>query len=214
MKKLLFASVIMIFAATSAFAQDDKGGAYAKGQSTFSIGYGFVSPYKTLFKFNSAFFGSSAGTTTKYSNVGPVGVTYEYGVSDKISVGVQLAYGQNKNVTTEADGLGTGKPYILTQKLTQFSGILRGNYHFGSSPKFDPYIGLGLGYGNFKYTTTSNDPSDTPADFALFNIAVPTSLGVTGQVGAKYYFSDNVGLYAELGYLAGSIAQVGVTFKF
>ena len=214
MKKLLF-SVAIIFAATGTSFAQDGGGAYNKGQSTISLGYGFLSPYKTLFKLSSLYGSSSAGVTTKYSSLGPIGLTYEYGASEKISAGVQIAYGTIKNVSTEKDGLGNGKDYITTQKLDQLSVILRGNYHFGSSPKFDPYIGLGLGYGNFKYKTTSNDPTDNDAFFTqYYKISVPTSFGITGQVGAKYYFSDNIGAYAELGYLAGSFAQIGVTAKF
>ncbi|MEJ7609983.1 MAG: OmpW family outer membrane protein [Ferruginibacter sp.] len=214
MKKFLFATAIMIFAATAVSAQDSEGGAYSKGQSTVAIGYGFISPYKNLFKFTNLFAGP--GESSKYSSIGPVGLTYEYGISDKISMGLQVAYGQNKNVSTEKDGISAGKDYIVTSKLTQISAILRGNYHFGSSSKFDPYVGLGLGYGNFKYETTSNDPADNNDPFfdSFYNISVPTSFGITGQVGAKYYFSSNIGMYAELGYLAGSFAQVGINFKF
>ena len=213
MRKLFFATAILFAATTTTFAQDGDA-AYNQGQSTISVGYGFLSPYKTLFKLSSLY-GSSAGVTAKYSSLGPIGLTYEYGASEKISAGVQIAYGTLKNVTTEKDGLGTNKDYITTQKLDQLSVILRGNYHFGSSPKFDPYIGLGLGYGNFKYKTTSNDPSDNDAFFTqYYNISIPTSFGITGQVGAKYYFSDNIGAYAELGYLAGSFAQIGITAKF
>jgi outer membrane protein W len=214
MKKLICATAILFAAISSSFAQDGDA-AYNQGQSTLSVGYGFLSPYKTLFKLSSIYGGASAGVTTKYSSLGPIGLTYEYGASEKISAGVQVAYGTIKNVSTEKDGLGAGKDYITTQKLDQLSVILRGNYHFGSSSKFDPYVGLGLGYGNFKYKTTSNDPSDNDAYFSqYYNISVPTSFGITGQVGAKYYFSENIGAYAELGYLAGSFAQIGITAKF
>lgn len=215
MRKLLFSMATLFALSSTSFAQDgEEGGAYNQGQSSISVGYGFLSPFKTLFKLSSLY-GSGTGVTTKYSSLGPIGLTYEYGVSEKISAGVQVAYGTIKNVTTEKDGLGAGKNYIVTEKLDQLSVILRGNYHFGSSSKFDPYVGLGLGYGNFKYKTTSNDPADNDAYFDQFyNISVPTSFGITGQVGAKYYFSESIGAYAELGYLAGSFAQVGITAKF
>lgn len=207
-KKFLVSAAMLVMAfSTKTFAQDDA--AFVKGGSSISVGYGFISPYKTLFKLSNAFSTSSA----KFTATGPIGVTYEYGVSDKISMGAQVAYSTMKNVTTDPGAL-NGKDYIVTDKLDQLSVIIRGNYHLGSSAKFDPYVGLGLGYGNFKFKTTSNDPSDTPSDLAAFSISVPGALGITGQIGAKYYFSTSVGAYAELGYLAGSFAQVGVTLKF
>jgi outer membrane protein W len=211
MKKVLFVSAMLTLAfSTKTFAQDDA--AYAKGSSSLSLGYGFLSPYKTLFKLSSLF--SSGSTSAKFSATGPIGLTYEYGVADKISFGGQVAYSTMKNVTTTVNGLGTGKDYVATSKLDQLSVIVRGNYHMGSSAKFDPYVGLGLGYGNFKFTTTTNDPTDTPADLALFTINVPGAFGITGQLGAKYYFSSSIGAYAEIGYLAGSFAQIGITAKF
>jgi outer membrane protein W len=211
MKKLLFATAIM-FAATATFAQDGDG-AFTKGSSTISLGYGFISPYKTVLTAQNILFAGS-GITSKYSSLGPIALTYENGITDNISVGLSIGYATSKNVLTEANGLGAGKNYDITKKLDQVGVVARGNYHFGSSAKFDPYIGLGLGYYSLKYKTTSNDPTDSPADLALLNIAVPGAFGFTGQVGAKYYFSSNIAAYAELGYLVGSFAQIGVTAKF
>lgn len=210
MKKVIFVSAILIMAlSVKTFAQDGEG-AYQKGSNIVGLGYGFLSPFKTLFKN----LYPATGVTYKYTAFGPVGLTYENGISAKISVGGQVAFSTLKNVRTEKDGLGAGKDYVVTQKLNQVSAILRGNYHFGNSAKFDPYIGLGLGYANFKFTSSSNDPTDTPSDLALFNISVPGAFGFTGQLGARYYVSSNFGLYAELGYLAGSFAQLGVVLKF
>jgi outer membrane protein W len=209
MKKLLFATAIM-FAATATFAQDG-GAAYSKGQNTVSLGYGFISPYKTLFKATNILGGAIPGLTSKFTSLGPVALTYENGIADKISVGVQVGYATLKNVDTEKDGLGAGKDFIETSKLTQLAVYLRGNYHFGESEKFDPYIGLGIGYNNFKYTIEDNDPS-TGTITSLFKI--PGSVGFSGQLGAKYYFSSSIGAYAELGYLAGSFAQIGLVAKF
>jgi outer membrane protein len=213
MKKIFLSALLIAAVSVSVNAQDDDVAFVEKG-SSISLGYGFLSPYKSLFKLNNLFGTGDPDVSTKYSSLGPIALTYEYGVSEKISVGLQVGYSTNKNVTTDINGLGTGKPYITTEKLTQLSVIARGNYHFGSSSKFDPYAGLGLGYGNFTYKTTSNDPTDTPADLGLFKISVPGAFGITAQVGAKYYFSSNIGAYAEIGYLAGSFAQIGITAKF
>ncbi len=207
MKKVLF-SIAILAISTGAFAQDADV-AFTKGSSNVSLGYGFLSPYKTLFKLSS-FFGGS-GVAEKFTSTGPIGLTYEYGISEKVGIGLQLGYATMKNTQTEANGLGAGKDYVISQKLTQFSAIARGNYHFGNSAKFDPYVGAGLGYGNFKYTVKDNDTDPTDV---LPSISIPGAFGITGQLGARYYFTSNIGAFAEIGYLAGSFAQLGLTAKF
>lgn len=193
MKKLLFASAILFAASTSAFAQDG-GTAYSKGQSTVALGYGFGNIWKTGFKLTSAVNGGST------KSMGPVAVTYEYGIADKISIGATISYSSLKNTY----------PDKSSEKLTNFGIVARGNYHFGSSEKFDPYIGLGVGYYNFKYS--SLDENGNADDFGTY--VIPTSIGYSAQLGAKYYFTSNIAAFAELGYIAGGYGQIGVNFKF
>jgi outer membrane protein W len=205
MKRIIL-SLALTVATLSFYAQEDM--AFTKSSSTVSLGYGFASPYKTLFKLSNAF--GTTGVTTKLTSLGPIALTYEYGVTEKISAGLTLGYGGIKNVTTEKDGISAGKDYIQTEELNQISAVLRGNYHFGKSPKFDPYVGLGLGFYNFKYEVSDND--NTANTFPVFS--TPSAFGVTGQLGAKYYFTSSIGAYAEVGYLAGSFVQLGLTAKF
>ncbi len=206
MKKVLFVSALFMFAVSAkSIAQDDNGGAWGgQGTKVVNLGYGFGNIWKTLFKFSSGF------NDSKVTATGPIALGFEYGVAEKIGVGLQLGYGQVKSVATDKDGLGAGKDYIETSKLTSIQALVRGNYHFGSSEKFDPYIGLGLGYGNFKFTVTDNDPSST----STYKIAVPSAFGFSGALGARYYFTPNIGIYAEVGYVTGSIAQAGLVAKF
>jgi opacity protein-like surface antigen len=188
MKKVLFVSALFILAAsTKSFAQDATGAWGGKGTKVVNVGYGFGSIWKTLFKLS--------GSTVK--STGPIALGFEYGVAEKIGVGLQLGYGQIK--ATSGSGSST-----VDQKLTSFQAFARGNYHFGDSEKFDPYIGVGLGYGNFKYTSNSSSTS----------ISVPSAFGFTAALGARYYFSTNIGIYAEIGYLSGSILQLGLVAKF
>ena len=202
MKKVLFVSAILLAVSTSTFAQDDAGGAYTQGSSTVAAGYGFGSIWKKLFKLSSMFSGGSYKT----SSTGPFSLTYEYGVAEKISVGVAVSYSQVKGTYTDPSNLPEDN-YI--DKLTNFSVIARGNYHFGSSEKFDPYIGAGVGYYNFKYESVYGDGTKTGNLFAI-----PGAFGFNGQLGAKYYFSPNFGAFAEVGYVAGGFGQVGLVGKF
>ncbi len=201
MKKVLLVSAILLAASASTFAQYEDDAAYVQGQSTLSAGYGFGSIWKKLFKLSATY---SEGAY-KVSSTGPFSLTYEYGVSEKISAGIAISYSQVKGTNTDAN-----EPDLnYVETLTNFSAIARGNYHFGSSEKFDPYIGLGVGYYNFKYKYKDGKENTNNSLFAI-----PGSFGYNGQLGAKYYFTPVFGAFAEIGYVAGGFGQIGLTAKF
>jgi outer membrane protein W len=191
MKKVLLSAAVL-FAALSGNAQ-----AFTKGSSTVNLGYGFLNVNRTTFKLFT--FGDP---TAKTSSMGPVVVGYEYGVTDRISVGAQVGYGQVKTTWTDDNDK-------TTLQLNQLTAIIRGAYHFGNGENFDPYVALGVGYNNFKFTAKENDKT-----IEGFAYAVPTAIGYTAALGGNYYFSKNIGAYAEVGYTAGSLIQIGVKAKF
>jgi outer membrane protein W len=86
--------------------------------------------------------------------------------------------------------------------------MFRFNYHFATGKKIDPYVGLGIGYGSTKYT------SDTDGDdfgvIAEFKSIIP--IGTEFTIGMRYFFSDAIGAYAEVG-LSKSIANFGLAIK-
>lgn len=85
---------------------------------------------------------------------------------------------------------------------------VRGAYHyngFESIPELDLYGGLMLAYNIVNY---SYEGSGTP-----ISNNYGSGLGLTGFVGGRYLFSDNFGVFAELGYGVSSL-NVGVTYKF
>lgn len=203
-KVIIFAAIIAISSTTKTFAQDESTAWSGQGSVVVNAGYGFGNIWKTLFKVSSGFTGS------KVSATGPVALGFEYGVAERIGVGLQLGYGQVKSVSTDPGGNSNGGDLVSTESLTSIQALVRGNYHFGNSEKFDPYIGLGLGYGNFKYKYSDND--------ALYpdngKFSIPSAFGFSGALGARYYVASNIGIYAEIGYVTGSIAQVGLNVKF
>lgn len=75
----------------------------------------------------------------------------------------------------------------------------RVNYHFvlKSNPKIDPFIGLGLGYA--KWSTDFDVFDDSGVDFV-------------GNAGVRYYFSEKMAAYADLGTGAATI-NLGLMFK-
>lgn len=78
----------------------------------------------------------------------------------------------------------------------------RANYHFkiASNPKIDPFIGLGLGYANWSW------------DGDTFDLYDDSGIDFVGNVGIRYYFSEKLAGYADLGTGAATI-NLGVMFK-
>lgn len=97
----------------------------------------------------------------------------EYGVSDRISVGVGAGYSSVKLDLSGFDEI----------KYTGLSITARGSYHFATSEKFDPYFGISLGY-----VTVGVDDSDD-----IYGSAKASGLGWGGYLGARYYFSSSFG---------------------
>ena len=129
----------------------------------------------------------------------PIGVSYETTLIDNLSVGGSLDYahyGRNYG------GYKWSYNFI-------YAGA-RGSYHFGelleTSDKFDPYAGISLGFRFASYKDTYGYTSDyyNPYNSGLY-------MGI--HVGGRYYFTDKIGGFAEVGYGVSAL-RLGVTAKF
>lgn len=120
----------------------------------------------------------------------------EYGVSDRISVGLGAGY---SSVELGVDGFDK-------IKYTGLAISARGSYHFATSEKFDPYFGLSLGYVNVGFDAGDDDD--------IFGSTKASGIGWGGYIGARYYFSSTFGAFAELGATSFSILSAGVALKF
>jgi hypothetical protein len=128
----------------------------------------------------------------------PLGASYEYGISDKIGVGAYVGY------ASKEFNLGAfGGDYKVTYTLI---GV-RGNYHFYNEGKIDAYGGVLVGYNAASIKYSNGTPT-------YFGYVEPTYGGTVfgGQVGARYYFTDSLAAFAELGYGIGYL-NVGLAYK-
>lgn len=85
---------------------------------------------------------------------------------------------------------------------------VRGAYHyngFTSVPNLDVYGGAMLGYNIVKYSSDGND-NNLSGNYG-------SGLGLSGFLGGRWFFSEHIGAYAELGY-GVSVLNAGVSFKF
>ncbi len=105
----------------------------------------------------------------------------------------------------------TGYKYTdlgYTAKWNYIVAGVRGAYHyngFTDLPNLDVYGGAMLGYNIVKYTADG--------DGAGLANSYGSGMGFSGFLGGRWFFTESVGAYAELGY-GVSILAVGLTFKF
>lgn len=137
------------------------------------------------------------GVNSYYSGGIPIGVSYEHGITEDISIGagvdfLSYRYGPNRS----------GFSAI-------YSGF-RGSYHFNNLIKhnveeLDLYAGATLGYRSFSWRDDSIPGLGNAYGSGLF-------LGA--HVGARYYFKPTIGAFLELGAGGSGNARLGVAFKF
>ncbi len=163
MKKIIIA-IAMFAGISSVNAQS-----FNEGTSVLQAGIGF---------------GGAFGT--------PITLGYEYGVTEKIGVGLSVGYGSKTQSFFGGD-----------YKYTNILVGLKGNYHFYTTDVVDVYGGAILGYNNQSVTTTFTGPGAQVA-------ASKVLLGA--QLGGRYYFTESLGAFAELGFGLANF-NVGLAYK-
>lgn len=152
---------------------------------------------------------SSTNLTSKF--IGPIGFRFEYMGSDKVGVGLEYNYtiGESNYNITETDTVTlvtTTHKYTLRRDLHRF--MPRINIHFGESETFDSYFGVAAGYRYAKWTYTKDGAKE------VYNPGVFNKFALRLALGARYYFTDNIGVHMELGLGGGTLIHLGLSAKF
>lgn len=129
-----------------------------------------------------------------------LGTTYSWGAGLGLPFGGGLEYGIT-NLETGAIGIGGTVGYVGGTGLSILYIGGKGSYHYPleNNEDWDLYGGLSLLYRNFNWGSN-------------FISANTSGVTVGFHLGARYYFSDNVGIYAELGNNWAWL-NAGVAFK-
>jgi opacity protein-like surface antigen len=200
LKITIVAAAMLIFGFNSAKAQ-----AFEEGKSYISLGYGYA-----LFN-ASTFFGAYEDLASfENKGFGPMTLQYEYAVGPKFGIGIDVGY-SGSSVAWDVDDVYVfaTDDYIdanYKYKNAKLTVNLRGNLHFGSHDKIDPYLGFGFGFKNSTWSLETND-----ADFEdlSFN-ATPVSMLL--RFGTRVMFTDNIGAFIEGG-IGHGVFQGGLVAK-
>ncbi|PID88663.1 MAG: hypothetical protein CSB03_00185 [Bacteroidia bacterium] len=137
-------------------------------------------------------------------SIPPITVSADYTLKDKLfdeysslSAGAYLGY------------YGTSSSYgAFSSRWSNFLLGGRGAVHYSFVDKLDTYAGLMLGYDIVSYTTKG--------ELRSVNLNDSSSNGnfiFSAFVGARYFFTETIGAYAEIGYGLSAL-ELGVSFKF
>ncbi len=179
----------ILFAASSAFAQD------YKSTATANVGVSLVGRFIS--------FVVNVDTIGGYSATPAMQLTYDYMVTDFLSAGAAASFQQFKFSDNEAS---------FTIKRMNFA--VRALFHYGKSDKLDMYSGIRLGMTNwgYKIDVPTNDPTLTALqDSKLSGFGFAPQLVAFGIRG---YFTDHIGANVEFAIGAPYYMTGGVNYRF
>lgn len=132
-------------------------------------------------------FGLDPYRNHNHKNVGPLVVGYERIITDVVGIG---RFGVGGLIGQSFYGNGYGRTTVLAKCAYHFDFNVTG---------LDFYAGVGVGYNFYNWDNNYGNRG--------------TSFGHHIHAGIRYFFTDNFGLWAELGY-GYSAVNGGVAFKF
>jgi len=168
-------------------------GPFGVGTNALNLGIGLGSRYG----YGSGLLGGSSSVSPAFS------LSYERGVvalgPGVLGVGVFAGYqGASYDV-------GGGDKW----KYTDLIVTLRGAFHYPVTPEFDAYGGLGLGVRRL----SSSWSGPAASLFQAAGNASATELTSGLFVGGRYFLTESIGAFAELGY-DQTYFKVGLTARF
>ena len=192
--------------------------AFSIAQSPVTMGSILIDPYIGFPTSNVIW---DNGTELNYKLNGghlSYGARAEYMIAGDIGIGfdvnyVRCGYNYDANDTTYTWNQASGQ-YDTTLSMNNYDYLaqrtrimVRLNKHFVQTDQVDAYIGVGAGYKLTKRDWKTNGEATLEQEEALIPIACRIAIG------ARFYFTQNIGAHIELGAFGGGIIQAGVAVK-
>jgi len=204
MKKIMLALFGLLMLNNAANAQfrgggggDDEDGVISQGSHFFSLGYGVPSFARRIV--NSAAETYPSSLNYRAGGFGVMHIKYEYAFVNKWTIGLtsNIDYTNVKHTANNLD---------YSASKTAIAVNVKVNKYLVHTERVAIFTGVGVGYNSI--TTAGNDDFFEIND--LISQILPLSIDIT--TGAKIFVTENIGLFAEVGY-AKDIFQFGATFR-
>jgi len=174
----------------------------SEGSFVMDAYYGFLTLAGTLVK------ALGAGSGAKTTIIGPIGLRGEYMVSNVVGVGGDLQFNSYTLSWTERFYDIYGDPYTYYYKInwTRIRAMARVAFHFAVSRAVDPYFAVSGGLRIESFSVETND------------LGYIVGIGGVGgaarlALGTRFFFTPNIGAFAELGVFGGGLFHFGLSAK-
>lgn len=194
------------------FASNANAQAVEQGTMLIDATYGFPNLFTTVLK--NGYANDMIATDVKISSFGPAALKFEYLVSDKVGLGLEVGYA-NSGVTYKQDysefdennNLVTNT-YEYKVSCPRFRIMPKFAFHFGNNDNFDGYFSVSAGYSGSSLKVETKQPGYTDAgSVSLAPFAARLA------VGGRYFFSDVIGANMEFGIGGGALIAAGVSVR-
>jgi hypothetical protein len=178
-----------------------------EGENSINLYYGtnlLAGIYKSV--------AASTAENIKVRSMGPIGLVYEHMLTSVIGLGAELGYARTTLEYRDASVYYVnGQPvsYDYSLSFTTYRAMVRANFHFAESDKFDAYGLVSGGYRSTSFTYTTGNPYDN----SRLNYKSIFPFGVKPGLGLRYFFTPNIGINLEMA-LGTPLLCGGLSFKF
>ncbi len=145
----------------------------------------------------------------------------DVGITDRLSLGAAFSWqtiGFNFKNVPYPYGYSyyqtPSPPQTWVDTYDRFNVSGRALYHFIREKELDMYLGVRIGYTWWDRKTTNNDPSYSYSLYDEYSKIFLMPVSIQSVLGFRYYFSDYVGLNAELGIGPPYALMLGLNLKF
>lgn len=183
-----------------------------QGQSVVSAGVGY-SLVGIIFSTLKNAVNTAPTSKVSSTSIPVIAVGYDYGISDKFSIGGAYTYQDLKIKYDSYQDTTTGQIFYgdYYNKLSRQNFGVRMLFHFSNNESLDLYSGLRLGYSMWSHQT--NNPSmksGNSLDDAFFRNRIwPQAI-----FGMRYFFGDMLGINTEFAIGPTYFIMVGAALRF
>lgn len=197
-----FAVILTALTPGKAIAQKYQGQMNATAGASFSLTGLFVNAVLDAVD-------GAGGVNT--SSLPGLNVMFDYGVSDRFSVGGAYYYQSfTSNFSSYVDTNGVTQNGDFKVALVRQNPAVRLLFHFGDNDDLDTYAGARIGYT--LWSVRSDVPANSGADFDVD--AVRSAIRPQGLFGMRYFFTENIGANVELAVGAPYFMMIGLNARF
>ncbi len=183
-----------------------------KGQSVVTVGAG-ASLVGILFKAITTPVNSSGGSA-KFSSTPAILAMYDFGVTDRFSIGAAFSYQSFTGTFTDwayDNSLGGVSVATFKDRVTRLNYAVRPLFHLGNNDDMDMYIGPRIGMTQWTFSSNNPDPYYDSGDFYD---GFTSRIRVQVLYGIRYFFNEHIGLNGEIAIGTPYYMMGGINFKF